>query len=72
MSEHAVTLHPAHVLQTNGHGASVSLKLLNLGELHDGLAHVLQSLGSQVTAGNVLDIRTQVHTGVLLCVAVCG
>lgn len=69
MLEH---LHPAHVVQADGHGTSVGLELLHLGELHDGLAYIPQSLSSQVTAGNVLDIGTQVHARVLLCVAICG
>lgn len=33
----------------------VCLELLHLGQLHDGPAHVPQTLGCQVGAGNVLD-----------------
>ena len=50
----------------------MSLQLLDLGQLHDGLANVSETLGRQVGRGNVLDVRTQVDARVLFCVTVGG
>ena len=46
------------------------LKLLHLGQLHDGASDVPQPLGRQVRAGDVLDEGPEVDAGVLLRVAV--
>ena len=60
----------AHVLKTDADRPPVSLKLLNLGQLHNSLANVLETLGGQVGAGDVLDERGEVDTRVLLGAAV--
>lgn len=49
-----------HVLHANFNGASVGLELLDLGELHDCLANVAQTLGCKVGAGDVLDVGAEV------------
>ena len=61
-----------HVLHTDLDGASVGFELFYLGELHDCLAYVAKALGCEVRAGNVLDIRAEVDTRVLLGVAICS
>lgn len=43
-----------HVVESNAHGSSMSLELFNLGHLHDGAAHVLQTLLGEIGAGDVL------------------
>lgn len=54
------------MLDTDLDSPSVSLKLLNLGQLHDSRANVLESFGGKVGAGDVLLERAQVDAGVLL------
>ena len=58
------------MLKPNAHRPSVSLELLDLRQLHDRTAHVLQSFLGQVRAGDVLRERREIHAGVLLRVAV--
>lgn len=60
-----------HPLQPNPNCPSVRLQLLNLCQLHNRPAHIPQTLGRQIGAGNVLDVRPQVHTRVLLGIAIC-
>ena len=58
------------MLKTDADRPPVSLELLNLGQLHNSLADVLETLGGQVGAGDVLDERGEVDTGVLFGEAV--
>lgn len=58
------------MVKTDADRPPVSLELLNLGQLHNSLANVLETLGSQVGAGDVLDERSEVDAGVLLGEAV--
>jgi hypothetical protein len=58
------------VLNTNLDSASVGLELFNLGELHYGRANIAQTLSCEVCTGDVLDVRAEVDTRVLLGVAV--
>lgn len=57
---------PIHVVDTNLDGSAVGFQGLGLGELHDGVANVSQTLGRQVGAGDVLDEGGEVDSGVLL------
>jgi hypothetical protein len=50
----------------------VSFEFLDLGELLDSPADVLEALSREVGARDVLDERAEVDTRVLLCVTVCG
>lgn len=59
------------MLNANANCPSVGLKLLHLGQLHYGAAHVPQALRRQVRAGNVLDEGAEVDTRVLLGVPIC-
>jgi hypothetical protein len=45
-----------HVLNTYLNSTSVGLELFDLGQLHDRLANVTQTLSCQVCAGYVLDV----------------
>lgn len=49
-----------HVLNANANCPSVSLELLYLGQLHHGHAHIPQTFGRQVGAGDVLDEGSEV------------
>jgi hypothetical protein len=44
-----------HVVYPDTYRPSVSLKLFDLGELHNSIAHVSQTLGCQIRAGDMLD-----------------
>jgi len=55
-----------HVLDTNLNGPPVSLQLLHLGELHDSGSDVLEALGGEVGAGDVLQVGAEVDARVLL------
>lgn len=59
-----------HVLNANANCPSVSLELLYLGQLHHGHAHIPQTFGRQVCAGDVFNERPEVDAGVLLGVSI--
>lgn len=59
-----------HVINANANCPSVSLELFYLGQLHHGHAHIPQTFGRQVCAGDVLNERPEVDAGVLLGVSI--
>lgn len=61
---------PVHVLNTDANSPLVSFEFLHAGQLHDGLAHISQTLGGQVRTSDVLDEGSQVDTRVLLGITV--
>lgn len=59
-------------LETNLYSTSVSLQLLYLGQLHNGGADVAQSFAGQVGAGDVLEVRAQIDSRILLGKSICS
>lgn len=58
------------MLKSDANSTTMSLELLNSGKAHDGCTDVLETLGREVGARDVLDEGGEVDAGVLLRVAV--
>jgi hypothetical protein len=57
--------------ESQAHSTAMSLKLFDARELHNGRANVLEPFSGEMSAGDVLDVRSQIDTRVLLRVAIC-
>jgi len=58
------------MLKSDANSAAMGLQLLNSGKAHDGCTDVLETLGREVRARDVLDEGSEVDARVLLRVAV--
>ena len=61
-----------HPLQPNANSPPMSFQLLHLRQLHDRPSNIPQTLCGEIRARYVLDVGSEINTGVLLCVSVGG